>query len=151
MTRSTTSVVNSPKNRTMRRIDKIIVHCTATPANCDVSIDDITRWHKARGFKTIGYHFVVYLDGSIHNGRPIESIGAHCSGQNAHSIGVCYVGGIDPAGKPSDTRTPMQKIGLLKILTELHRQFPEASIHGHREFAAKECPCFDAQQEYKRL
>lgn len=135
----------------MRRIDKIIVHCTATPANRDVSVKDITRWHKARGFNTIGYHYVVYLDGSIHKGRSIESVGAHCTGQNAHSIGVCYVGGLDLAGKPSDTRTPMQKVGLMKILKELHLQFPEASIHGHREFAAKDCPCFDAQQEYKQL
>ena len=151
MTRWMTSVVNSLKFKAMRRIDKIIVHCTATPANRNVTIDDITRWHKARGFKTIGYHYVIYLDGSIHNGRPIETIGAHCSGQNANSIGVCYVGGIDLAGKPSDTRTPMQKRGLLKILKELHRQFPESTIHGHREFAAKDCPCFDAQQEYKQL
>ena len=76
----------------MRVIDEIIVHCTATPQGRAVSVDDIDRWHRQRGFAGIGYHFVVYLDGTVHTGRPIGLAGAHCKGHNAHSIGICYVG-----------------------------------------------------------
>ena len=73
----------------MRTINEIIVHCTATPEGKDYTVDDITRWHKERGSKTIGYHYVVYRDGSVHEGRPLAEVGAHCKGHNAHSIGVC--------------------------------------------------------------
>ncbi|MBO5749348.1 MAG: N-acetylmuramoyl-L-alanine amidase, partial [Bacteroidaceae bacterium] len=75
----------------MRRIDKIIVHCTATPEGREVSVKEIDRWHRERGFKCIGYHYVIGLDGKVSEGRPIEEIGAHCTGQNSHSVGVCYV------------------------------------------------------------
>ena len=94
----------------MRTINEIIVHCTATPEGKDYTVDDITRWHKERGFKTIGYHYVVYRDGSVHEGRPLAEVGAHCKGHNAHSIGVCYVGGLTADGrKAKDTRTLDQK------------------------------------------
>lgn len=76
----------------MRKIDDIIIHCTATAEGRDVSVADIRRWHKARGFVDVGYHYVVYLDGSVHEGRPLAQVGAHCRGHNAHSVGVCYVG-----------------------------------------------------------
>ena len=98
----------------MRSIDKIIVHCTATPEGKHFTVQQIREWHtapkpKGNGWRDIGYHFVVYLDGSVHNGRPVGQIGAHCSGHNAHSIGVCYVGGevADGSHKPKDTRTPI--------------------------------------------
>ena len=136
----------------MRSINEIIVHCSATPEGKDFSVADITRWHKARGFRTIGYHYVIYRDGSIHVGRPLEEIGAHCVNHNRHSIGVCYIGGVASDGRtPMDTRTPEQKEALMKLLTELHARFPRASIHGHRDFAAKDCPSFDATKEYKKL
>lgn len=136
----------------MRIINEIIVHCAATREGRDFTVEDITRWHKARGFATIGYHYVIYRDGSIHEGRPLEQIGAHCVGHNKHSIGVCYIGGCASDGKtPKDTRTPEQKEALLALLRRLKAQFPNATIHGHRDFAAKACPSYDAFREYRQL
>lgn len=132
----------------MRRIDKIIVHCTATPEGREVSVKEIDRWHRERGFKCIGYHYVIGLDGKVSEGRPIEEIGAHCTGQNSHSVGVCYVGGIDRFGLPADTRTLQQCVAMRELLTSLKERFPKAMIYGHRDFARKACPCFDAAKEY---
>ena len=135
----------------MREIDKIIVHCTATKEGRAVSIEEITRWHKEKGYNTIGYHYVVGLDGTIYPGRGEHRMGAHCLGHNASSIGVCYVGGHNQSGKPKDTRTPAQKKALLSLLRELRAKYPKASIHGHNEYSNKACPCFDAHKEYKDL
>lgn len=136
----------------MRKIDKIIVHCSATPEGRLVTTADIKRSHLERGFNDIGYHHVIYLDGSVHKGRAESIVGAHCSGQNATSIGVCYVGGVARDGKTAkDTRTAAQKAALVELLRELVVRYPNATIHGHREFAAKACPCFDAAKEYKNI
>ena len=136
----------------MRKINEIIIHCAATREGRDFTVEDITRWHKARGFATIGYHYVIYRDGSIHEGRPLEQIGAHCVGHNKHSIGICYIGGCASDGKtPKDTRTPEQKEALLALLRRLKARFPNATIHGHRDFAAKACPSYDAFREYRQL
>ena len=135
----------------MRKINFIILHCSATKESVNVTVSDIDKWHKERGFTKIGYHFVVYLDGSVHKGRPIEEIGAHCKGQNSDSIGICYVGGLDNTGKPKDTRTPAQKEALLKLLRTLKEKFPDAEIRSHRDFANKDCPCFDATSEYRNI
>ena len=126
----------------MRKIDKIILHCTATPEGREVTVADVTAWHKERGFRTIGYHYLVYLDGTVVRGRREEEIGAHCLGQNAGSIGVCYVGGLDSRGKPKDTRTAAQRVALRNLVEGLQRRYPHATLHGHNEFAAKACPCF---------
>lgn len=136
----------------MRQINEIIVHCAATREGRDFTVEDITRWHKARGFATIGYHYVIYRDGSIHEGRPLGQVGAHCVGHNKHSIGICYIGGCASDGKtPKDTRTPEQKEALLALLRRLKARFPNATIHGHRDFAAKACPSYDAFREYRQL
>lgn len=135
----------------MRRIDTIIVHCTATIEGREVTVGDIDQWHRKQNWFGIGYHYVVYLDGSIHQGRPEEKVGAHCLGHNNTSIGVCYVGGLDKHGKPKDTRTDAQRTGLKTILRSLLAKYPGAVIYGHRDFAAKACPCFDASEEYKDL
>ena len=136
----------------MRNINKIIIHCSATPEGKAFSVEDIRRWHLQRGFADIGYHFVIYLDGSVNVGRPLAKAGAHCKGNNAHSIGVCYIGGVATDGKtPKDTRTEAQKRSLVRLITELRQQFPNASVHGHREFANKACPSFNARDEYKDL
>ena len=136
----------------MRNINKIIVHCSATPEGRNFTIKQIDAWHRQRGFNGIGYHFVIYLDGSVHVGRPLHKSGAHCKGQNKNSIGICYIGGCEAhTQKPKDTRTDTQKASLVKLITELRQQFPNASVHGHREFANKACPCFDAKKEYKDL
>lgn len=129
----------------MRKITEIIVHCTATRAGREVDVKEIEAWHKARGFKTIGYHFVVKLNGEVVKGRDIRVAGAHCLGHNSNSVGICYVGGLDINGKPYDTRTDAQKRALRSKIMELKRQFPHASVHGHCEFSNKACPCFDVK------
>ena len=136
----------------MRTINEIIVHCTATPEGKDFKAKDIDRWHKERGWKKIGYHYVIDLDGKIEKGRGENEVGAHCSGRNAHSIGVVYVGGLAKDGKtPKDTRTEAQKEALWKILISLIIKYPNATIHGHNEFSSKACPCFNVKEEYKDI
>ncbi len=136
----------------MRTIAEIIVHCSATAEGRSFTVADIDRWHLERGFRKIGYHYVIYLDGSVHAGRSEAETGAHCLGHNAHSIGVCYIGGCAADGRtPKDTRTPQQKAALTALLHDLRRRYPGAKIHGHRDFAAKACPSFDATAEYRKL
>ena len=132
----------------MRKINEIIVHCSATAEGRDYTVGDIKRWHKSRGWQCIGYHYVIYRDGSVHTGRPVAQIGAHCTGHNANSIGVCYIGGCAADGKtPKDTRTPQQREALRGLVADLQKQYPGATVHGHREFAAKACPSFDVKTE----
>lgn len=131
----------------MRTISEIIIHCSATVEDKDFSVKDIDRWHKQRGFKMVGYHYVIRLDGTIEQGRPLYMVGAHCTGHNAHSIGICYIGGLDKSGKPKDTRTQVQKDVLWSLVKSLQKQFPNSTLHGHREFANKACPCFKVPQE----
>lgn len=146
----------------MRKIDAIVIHCSATRASLPVTVNDIDGWHRARGFKKIGYHYVIYRDGSVHPGRPVEEVGAHAEGHNATSIGICYVGGLDDRGRPADTRTPEQKIAIRTLVDELKVRYPQArTVVGHRDLSPdkngngviekwewlKECPCFDVKTE----
>ena len=135
----------------MRTINSIIIHCTATKPLAHINVNDVRRWHRERGFNDIGYHYLVLVDGTVEVGRPLNETGAHCKGHNAHSIGICYVGGLNDKGKPADTRTPAQRAALCNLLITLKRQYPNAIIYGHRDFAAKACPCFDATAEYAYL
>lgn len=149
----------------MRDIKYIVLHCSATREGQRVTVAQIDQWHKARGFRKIGYHFVIGLDGQIHKGREIAEIGAHVTGNNSNSIGICYVGGLNAAGKPKDTRTEEQRAAIFYLLQRLCEQFPKAQILGHRDFSPdlngngiiephewmKACPCFDAIDEYKDL
>lgn len=135
-----------------RNIKEIIVHCSATPEGKDFTVDDIRKWHLARGFSDIGYHYVIYRDGSIHVGRPESISGSHCTGHNTISIGVCYIGGCAADGKtPKDTRTSAQKAALVQLLKKLKAQYPKAKIYPHYKFAAKACPSFDVEKEYSSL
>ena len=146
----TLSKLNLSVNK--RTIKELIVHCSATPEGKDYSVDTIRQWHLQRGFSDIGYHYVIYRDGSIHIGRDESIIGAHCTGHNTNSIGVCYIGGCASDGKtPKDTRTTEQKQSLVKLLKELKTKYPKASIHGHRDFSSKACPSFDATKEYSSI
>ena len=138
--------------KSKRMINEIIVHCTATPEGRECSISEIRQWHKARGFADIGYHYVIHLNGIVDVGRDVDISGAHCTGHNAHSIGVCYVGGVAKDGTiPKDTRTDEQKASLLALLADLKKLYPNASIRGHRDFANKACPSFDATKEYRKI
>lgn len=132
----------------MRTISEIIIHCSATVEGKDFSVKDIDHWHKLRGFKMVGYHYVIRLDGTIEQGRPLEMIGAHCTGHNAHSIGICYIGGLDKSGRPKDTRTQAQKDVLWSLVKSLLKKYPRATVHGHNEFANKACPCFEVAKEF---
>jgi len=131
----------------MRTIKKIIIHSTATPAGRAVTVAEITGWHKARGFNGIGYHFVIGLNGEIWAGRDISVAGAHTVNHNADSIGIAYVGGTDINNKPLDTRTDAQKKALFDLICELKNQFPNATVHGHRDFARTDCPSFNVKTE----
>ena len=147
---NTLSKLNLSVNK--RNIKELIVHCSATPEGKDYSVDTIRQWHLQRGFSDIGYHYVIYRDGSIHIGRDESIIGAHCTGHNTNSIGVCYIGGFASDGKtPKDTRTLQQKESLLSLLKTLKIKYPNAKIYPHYKFAAKACPSFNAEEEYKNI
>lgn len=136
----------------MRPINKIILHCAATPEGKDFTVQQIDQWHRQRGFNGIGYHFVIYRDGSVHTGRDINKVGAHCTGQNTGSIGICYIGGCAADGKtPKDTRTEAQKKALRELVEKLCQQYgiSRNNVYGHNEFAAKACPSFDVKKEYR--
>ena len=153
----------------MKTIDSIVIHCSATRAGQDVRAADIDKWHKERGFACIGYNYVIDLDGTVEVGRPLSMDGAHCntaglSGQsyNKHSIGICYVGGLDENGNPADTRTPEQKLSLANLVNKLCDEYPIVEVIGHRDASPdkngdgvisrnewiKQCPCFDVKSEF---
>ena len=152
--------------KSKRRIDEIIVPCTATKEGVDVSVEQLRNDHmKNRGFSDIGYHYVVMRSGVVEYGRDVDIAGAHCTGHNAHSIGVVYVGGLSKLGKATDTRTNEQKAALMGLLMDLRRLYPDAKIVGHRDCSPdlngdgtveswewiKVCPCFDAVREYSKI
>lgn len=134
----------------MRTIDKIIVHCSATKQGENFHAADIDRWHRQKGYGCIGYHYVIDIDGTLERGRPLEKVGAHCKKYNKSSIGVCYIGGLSKSNKPTDTRTPEQKKTLRELLEKLVSRF-NCPIYGHRDFSRRDCPCFDAHQEYRDI
>lgn len=149
----------------MRKIKKIVVHCSATREGCDINAKDIDRWHKKRGFSQIGYHFVITLNGEVQEGRDLRLKGAHVKGHNHDSIGICYVGGLDFNGKARDTRTTAQRVSLSNLITNLSKRFNCPEILGHRDLSPdldgdgvvekhewlKECPCFNAKKEYETI
>lgn len=144
--------------KSRRNITEIIIHCTATAEGKDFTVADIRRWHttkppKGNGWSDIGYHYIIYRDGSVHEGRDVNIAGAHCTGHNTASIGICYVGGLAKDEKtPKDTRTLAQKAAILNLLMELRKLYPYASIYGHNDFDKKKaCPSFNARIEYRRV
>tara|TARA_R110000822_G_scaffold60323_4_gene150394 strand:+ start:500 stop:913 length:414 start_codon:yes stop_codon:yes gene_type:complete len=135
-----------------RQVNKIIVHCTATPEGRDVTVDEIRRWHvEERNWSDIGYHWIVTLNGTLERGRPEHIQGAHAKGFNKNSVGLCYVGGVDKDMTPKDTRTKGQKETLKCILEDLKDRYPNAEIIGHRDVSSKACPSFDAKAEYNSI
>ena len=137
----------------MRDLNRVILHCSATPEGREVSVETIREWHtdpppRGRGWSDIGYHYVIHLNGEIEIGRPIEVQGAHVSGENEDSIGICYIGGVDALNKPKDTMTVLQEISFLDIVKSLRLIFGELSIHGHNEFSTKACPSFSVEEKF---
>lgn len=147
----------------MRKIDTIIIHCSATKEGQHFTVADIDKWHKARGFNGVGYHYVILLDGTIEPGRQEHLAGAHTQGHNATSIGICYVGGLDAAGNAKDTRTDAQKRALFAMVHDICTRHKIKEIKGHRDCSPdkngngiiepgewlKQCPCFDVRKEIK--
>tara|TARA_R100000734_G_C3309948_1_gene100689 strand:- start:260 stop:700 length:441 start_codon:yes stop_codon:yes gene_type:complete len=141
----------------MREIDKIVVHCSATPEGRPVSVEEIDSWHKARGWSGCGYHYIVQLDGTINPGRPVERSGAHVKGHNKSSIGICYIGGVESEKGPDgnwvakDTRTDKQILSLKYLVGYLCASYPGAEVYGHCDFSEKKCPSYNAREEYKPI
>lgn len=150
-------------------IDAIVIHCSATREGVDVRASDIDKWHKERGWSMIGYNYVIDLDGTVEIGRPLSMSGAHCADKgfsgksyNLHSIGICYVGGLDKNGHSKDTRTDAQKLSMHKLVMELIEKYPITDVLGHRDASpdkngdgvitknewVKTCPCFDVRSEF---
>lgn len=140
----------------MREIKQIIVHCSATPPDMLIGANEIRAWHtapppKGRGWKDIGYHYVIRRNGEIDHGRDENVVGAHCEGHNQNSIGICLVGGIDKNGKAENNFLPEQFATLVNIIKAIQGDWPNATLHGHREFSTKECPSFDVQEWRKTV
>jgi len=130
----------------MRELKRIIVHCSATPPSMDIGAETIRRWHLERGFSDIGYHFVIWRDGYIEPGRPIEKIGAHARGHNSDSIGICLVGGVTEDNKPEFNYTCKQMGALCELINALVEDFDIDQVLGHRDLpgVTKACPSFNA-------
>ena len=147
--------MENPKEEYLpREIKLLVIHCSATRCNVPFTVEQLRQCHLQRGFKDIGYHFYITRNGELHHCRPVSEPGAHVRGFNRHSIGICYEGGLDELGKPTDTRTASQKETLRRVLGELKGLYPEAKIVGHYQLSAnvhKACPCFDARKEYEDL
>ena len=125
----------------------IVIHCSATRPSQIAGAKEIRAWHKAKGWRDIGYHFVIRRDGKVETGRGVNEIGSHVQGYNAASVGVCLEGGLnDKTFAPENNYTPKQWASLKALITELRKKFPLAGVCGHRDFpkVAKACPCFDA-------
>ncbi len=136
----------------MRRIELIVIHCSATRENRSFPVTSLIACHQAR-FGFTGYHYYITRDGQTYQTRHENLVGAHARHYNKHSIGVCYEGGLDANGRPADTRTEAQKHALWALLKSLRQDYPEAKILGHRDLphVAKSCPCFNAEAEYAEL
>lgn len=144
-----------------RKINLLVIHCSATRANRVFTEEDVDRAHRARGFKGAGYHFYIRKDGAIKSMRPLNEMGAHARGYNANSIGICYEGGLDTKGAPADTRTPEQKHSMRALVLTLLKDYPGSRVVGHRDLSpdlnhdgviernewTKVCPCFDVKHE----
>lgn len=146
----------------MRKINLIVIHCSATRVDRSLTAFDLETMHRRRGFNGTGYHFYIRKDGTTLPTRPIERIGAHVKGFNDGSIGICYEGGLDRRGRPADTRTPEQHTSLRLLVLQLKETFTDCRVCGHRDLSPdrngngeiepeewiKECPCFEAKKEF---
>ena len=136
----------------MRKIDLIIIHCSATREDRPFPVESLIACHAAR-FGFTGYHYYITRDGQLYQTRHENLPGAHARHYNAHSIGVCYEGGLLSNGHPADTRTPEQKAALWHLLKSLKQDYPDAQILGHCELphVVKTCPNFLPSKEYATL
>ena len=148
-----------------RVVTLLVVHCSATRYDRDFPVDALRRCHLQRGFASIGYHFYITRDGEVHICRPVHQIGAHATGWNDKSIGICYEGGLDCKGHPKDTRTEWQKHSMRVLILTLLKDYPGCRICGHRDLSPdlngngeiepeewiKACPCFNAEKDWGKV
>lgn len=134
-----------------KKTTEIILHCSATQEGRNFTVEQIHNMHLKNGWAGIGYNYYIDLNGVIWEGRPEDYVGAHTTNHNSISIGICYCGGVDKNGKAKDTRNEAQKKAMLELLRSLHKKYPNASIHGHNEFAAKACPSFNVATYVKTI
>lgn len=137
----------------MRKIKRIIIHCSATrpewmqDSTPDERIAEIKRWHtEERNFNDIGYHFIISQSGLVGEGRPIEIAGAHSKGNNSDSVGVCLLGGFggDATDRALEHFTAVQLASLWNLIAELKSDYGKhITVHGHNEFSSKACPSFN--------
>jgi N-acetylmuramoyl-L-alanine amidase len=143
----------------MRELKKIVVHCSATQEGKDYSVETIRKWHtdpkpKGRGWSDVGYHYIIRNDehGTIELGRDVQRSGAHVKGENADSIGICYVGGVDKDMKAKDTMTDIQEASLRKLVASLRMVFGDLKLYGHNDFTnTKACPSFKVKEKFPEL
>lgn len=142
----------------MREINQIIIHCSATSPDQDIGVAEIREWHIKKGWRDIGYHYVIRQNGSWELGRDTdrdgnvdEEIGAHALGFNARSISICLVGGVDKDGNPDSNFTISQLFSLYSLVTTLKNRYNVEEILGHRDLpgVTKACPCFDVKTFFK--
>lgn len=132
-------------NLSSRKITKyIILHCTATPEERDYTVEQVHSMHLQNGWSGIGYNFVIYRDGTIHEGRPENAVGAHTTNYNSVSIGITYIGGCDSKMNPKDTRTKEQKDSMYKLVDYLTAKYKLTldDVKMHNQLASKACPSF---------
>jgi len=126
-------------------IQYLVVHCAATKPSMDIGLVEIRKWHLQRGFFREGYHYIIRRNGAVEVGRPEDMPGAHVTGYNGKSLGICLVGGVTETNvnKAEDNFTDAQYASLKKLLLELHKRYPKAQIVGHRDLdKGKACPSF---------
>lgn len=142
----------------MRDIIGIILHCSATRPDwfhgktTAEKVAEIRRWHmEDRGWKDIGYHYLIDRDGALVTGRPLDQTGAHVIGNNVGTIGVCLIGGHGSSvtDEFSDNFTPEQERALRSLLDDLQKQFGKVPVTGHNQYAAKACPGFEAPKWFE--
>lgn len=121
-----------------RPISRVFIHCTASDNPAHDNVETITAWHKARGFSTIGYHFLIHKDGRVSPGRSLELTPAAQSGHNTGTIAIS-LHGLDRA-----KFTGAQFSALRDLCVEIYDAYNgEVTYHGHCEVANKACPVFD--------
>jgi N-acetyl-anhydromuramyl-L-alanine amidase AmpD len=144
----------------VRPINRIVVHCSASQPDPKIDEKTIDRWHRQRGFREIGYHYVILANGELRVGRPVTEVGAHASGHNKDSIGICMIGGVDAKGRSACNFTSAQFKALRELIVNLRVSWPRATVLGHRDLSPdrngdgritsqewlKDCPCFDVRE-----
>lgn len=130
----------------MRKIDALVIHCSATRPSQDIGLAEIRRWHvEENGWSDVGYHYIIRRSGTVEKGRPDSEPGAHVEGHNARTIGICLIGGLNESGKPAPEYTDAQWSALRTLVQELLVAYPQAEVKGHRDYPGvkKLCPSFD--------